>query len=99
MILIGPFEAIELVSLFFSIIAFVFAYRAYKIGGSDHISKKFWTYFLLIVLFSLLSRIFSNIESLMLMPFFNLLEHFSRIATAVFFLLVAKYTLKGELVG
>lgn len=99
MILIGPFEAIELVSLFFSIIAFVFVYKAYKIGVNDAVSKKFWAYFLLIVLFSLLSRLFSNIESLMLMPFFNLLEHLSRIATAVFFLLVAKYTLKGELVG
>ena len=96
---IGPFEAIELVSLFFSIVAFIFVYKAYKIGVSDHISKKFWTYFLLIVLFSLLSRLFSNIEALAFMPFFNLLEHLSRIATAVFFLLVGRYTLKGELVG
>lgn len=99
MILIGPFEAIELVSLFFGIVAFVFVYRAYKIGASDHISKKFWTYFLLIAMFSLLSRLFSNIESLAFMPYFNFLEHLSRVASAVFFLLVAKYTLKGEFVG
>jgi len=99
MILIGPFEAIELVSLLFSIIAFIFVYKAYKIGGSDHISKKFWTYFLLITIFSLLSRLFNNIEALAFMPYFNFLEHLSRTVAAVFFLLVAKYTFKGEFVG
>ena len=96
---IGPFEAIELVSLLFSIIAFAFAYKAYKKGVNDAISKKFWTYFLLIVLFGFLGRLFSNIESLIFMPYFNLLEHLSRVAAAVFFFLVAKYTLKGELIG
>ena len=97
--LIGPFEAIEFVSLTFSLIAFAFVCRAYKAGISDHISKKFWTYFLLIVLFGFLGRLFSNIESLIFMPYFNSLEHLSRVAAAVFFFLVAKYTLKGELIG
>ena len=30
--LIGPFESIEIVSLLFSIIVFIFVYRAYKEG-------------------------------------------------------------------
>ena len=97
-VLIGPFEAIEIVSLVFSIIAFAFVYRAYKKGVNDAISKKFWTYFLLIVLFGLLGRLFSNIEEVAFMPYFNLLEHLSRISAAVFFFLVAKYAFKGELV-
>ena len=97
--LIGPFEAIELVSLLFGLIAFMFVYKAYKNGINDSISKKFWTYFLLIVLFSLLSRLFSNIEALAFMPYFNLLEHLSRLAAAVFFLLVGRHTLKGDIVG
>ena len=96
---IGPFEAIELVSLLFSIIAFAFVYKAYKKGVNDAISKKFWTYFLLIVLFSLVSRLFSNIEALAFMPYFNLLEHLSRVVIAVFFVLVGRHTLKGDLVG
>ena len=95
-ILIGPFEAVELVSLVFSVIAFLFAYIAYKIGIKDTVSKKFWTYFLLIVMFSLLSRLFSNIESLAFMPYFNLLEHLSRLAAAFLFLLVGRHTLKGD---
>ena len=96
---IGPFEAIELVSLLFSIIALAFVYKAYKNGVNDAISKKFWTYFLLIVMFSFLGRLFSNIEEVAFMPYFNLLEHLSRIAVAIFFFLVAKYTFKGEIVG
>lgn len=96
---IGPFEAIELVSLVFGAIAFIFVYRAYRYGISDTVAKKFWTYFLLIVVFSLLSRLFSNIESWAFMPYFNLLEHLSRAASAVFFLLVARHALKGEIVG
>ena len=96
-ILVGPFEAIELVSLAFSIIAFIFAYKAYKEGITDSVAKKFWTYFLLIVLFSLVSRLFSNIESLAFMPYFNLLEHLSRVVIAVFFVLVGRHTLKGDL--
>ena len=98
-ILIGPFEAIELVSLVFSVVAFIFVYKAYKIGISGTISKKFWAYFLLIVLLSLLSRLFNNIEDLAFMPYFNLLEHLSRLATAVVFVLVGRHTLKGDLVG
>ena len=96
---IGPFEAIEIVSLLFSIIAFAFVYKAYKKGVNDAISKKFWTYFLLIVLFGFLGRLFSNIEEVAFMPYFNLLEHLSRIMSAVFLFLVAKYTLKGEIIG
>ena len=97
-VLIGPFEAIEIVSLVFSVVAFIFVYKAYKIG-INHISKKFWTYFLLIVLFSLISRLFGNIEELAFMPYFNLLEHLSRLATAVVFVLVGRHTLKGDLSG
>lgn len=95
----GPFEAIELVSLAFSAISLIFVYRAYREGVSDTVSRKLWTYFLLIVMFSMLIRLFSNIELVVLMPFFNLLEHLSRVAAAVFLFLVAKYTFKGELVG
>ena len=98
MFLIGPFEAIELVSLAFSIITFIFIVKAYKEGFHDSVAKKFWTYFLLIALFSLLSRTFSNIESVAFMPYFNLLEHLSRLATSVVFVLVEKHTLKGRVI-
>ena len=97
--LIGPFESIEIVSLLFSIIVFIFVYRAYKEGIANSVARKFWTYFLLIALFSLLSRLFNNIETLAFMPYFNLLEHLSRLATAVFFVLVGRHTLKGDLIG
>jgi len=97
--MIGPFEAIELVSLVFSIIAFIFVYKAYRGGISDIVSKKFWMYFLLIALFSMLSRLFGNIEEFAFMPYFNLLEHLSRIATAVVFVLVGRHTLKGDIIG
>ena len=95
---IGPFETIELVTLVFSIIAFIFVYKAYKEGIHNSVAKKFWIYFLLIVLFNMLSRLFGNIEELALMPYFNLLEHLSRVAIAIFFVLVGKHTLKGDLV-
>ena len=96
MFLIGSFEAIEVVSLAFSIITFIFIYKAYKGGFHDSVAKKFWTYFLLIALFSLLSRTFSNIESVAFMPYFNLLEHLSRLAASVVFVLVGKNTLEGK---
>ena len=92
---IGPFEAIEFVSLIFSIIAFIFVYRAYKMGVSDHISKKFWTYFLLIALFILLGRLFDNLDDLAFEPYFNLLQHLSSIAVAIVFVLVGKNTFEG----
>lgn len=99
MLLIGPFEAIELVSLLFSLIAFVFIYKAYRIGISDHISKKFWTYFLLIALFVLLGRLFDNLDDLAFEHSFNLLQHLSSIAVAIAFVLVGKNTLEGGLHG
>ena len=92
---IGPFDPIEIASLFISLIAFIFVYKAYKIGVSDHISKKFWTYFLLIALFILLGRLFDNLDDLAFEPYFNLFQHLSSIAVAIVFVLVGKHTFEG----
>ena len=98
-ILIGPFKAIELASLLFGIAAFAFVYKAYKTRANDPVSKKFWTYFLLIALFIMLGRLFDVLDDLAFWPYFNLLQHLSSIPTAVVFLILGKNTLKGDLNG
>lgn len=97
-ILIGQFDAIELVNLAFSIAAFALIYKAYKKEGYGA-SKKFWTYFLLIALFILLGRLFDNLDDLAFEPYFNLLQHLSSIAVAIVFVLVGKNTFEGGLDG
>ena len=97
MIPIGPFDAVELVNLALSLIAFVFVYKAYRKGADDGISKKFWTYFLLIAMLVLLGKIFDNLDDLALKPYFNLLQHLSILGASIAFVLAAKKTFKGEL--
>jgi len=97
--IIGPFELQEIISLLASLIAFMFIYKAYKEGITNSVAKRFWRYFLLIALFNLLSRLFGNIEAFAFMPYFNLLEHLSRLATAVIFLIIGRRTLKGDFIG
>lgn len=94
---IGPFDAIELVNLAVSLIAFAFVYKAYRKGADNHISKKFWMYFLLAASFVLLGKIFDNLDDLAFEPYFNLLQHLSILGAAIVFVLVVRGTLKGEL--
>ena len=93
--LIGPFEATELASLIFSILAFIFIYNAYRRSIADAAAKKIWTYFLLIALFVLLGRLFDNLDDLAFEPYFNILQHLSSIAVASVFVLVGKSTFEG----
>lgn len=94
---IGPFDAIELVNLGVSLIAFVLIYKAYRKGADDGISKKFWMYFLLIAILVLLGKVFDNLDDLAFEPYFNLMQHLSSVAAAAVFMLVTRKTLKGEL--
>jgi len=96
---IGPFSLSELVNLAFSIVAFVFVYKAYRKGANDAAARKFWTYFLLIAVIVLLTRIFDTLDDLAFGPYFNLLQHLSSIAVAAVFLLAGKNILKGGLHG
>ena len=96
---IGQFDAVELVSLAFAIVSFMFVYRAYRNGIRDDTSRKFWTYFLLIALFILLGRLFDNLDDLEFGPYFNLLQHLSSIVVAIAFVLVGKKTFEGDLSG
>ena len=96
---IGPFSLSELVNLAFSIVAFVFVYKAYRKGANDAAARKFWTYFLLIAAIILLAKIFDTLDDLAFEPYFNLLQHLSSIAVAAVFLLAGKNILEGGLSG
>ena len=98
-ILIGPFDAIELVNLAFSLIAFIFVYKAYRKDINNAFAKKFWTYFLLIAAFVLLGKIFDNLDDLAFEPYFNLLQHLSILGSSIVFVLAARNTMKGEVNG
>ena len=93
---IGPFDTIEVITLIFNMIAFLFIFKAYLIGIDTPATKKFWGLFLLIAFFVLLNRIFTNLEALALKEAFNLMEHFSTLIAAVILAFVAKNALKGE---
>ncbi|MBI2541328.1 hypothetical protein HYV80_01285 [Candidatus Woesearchaeota archaeon] len=95
----GPFDAIELASLVFSIIAFVFVFKAYRKSANDAVARKFWVYFLLIALLIMLGRLFDNLDDLAFEPYFNLLQHLSSVAVAIVFVLVGKNILEGGLHG
>ena len=96
---IGPFSLSELVNLAFSIVAFVFVYKAYRKGANDAAARKFWTYFLLIAAFVLLAKIFDIIDDFAFESYFNLLQHLSSIFVAVVFALAGKNILKGGMRG
>ena len=99
MIPIGPFDAVELVNFAFRLIAFIFVYKAYKKDVNNTISRKFWTYFLLIAAFVLLAKIFDIIDDFAFESYFNLLQHLSSIFVAVVFALAGKNILKGGMRG
>lgn len=97
MIPIGPFDAVELVNLAFSLIAFAFVYKAYRKGADEGISKKFWMYFLLTASFVLLAKLFDNLDDLAFEPYFNLLQHLSILGASIVFVIIARSASKGEL--
>ena len=80
------YDIIELVTLVFSIVAFVFIYKAYRKSKSSQTPRKIWTYFFILSIFLLLNRIFTNIEVFFYMDLFNTLEHLSILIASVVFL-------------
>ena len=87
------FDAIELITFVFALIAFILILIAsFK---STQKSKKLCIYFLVISLFILLNRIFTNIEALFFRDFFNLLEHLCIVAAALTFIFMAWLAYKG----
>ena len=97
--LIEQLNTIEVLNLVVSIIALIFIYKAYKKGMINHVSKKFWTYILLIGIFLFLAMAFNVAEDAAFAPYFNLLQHLSRLVTASIFVFLGKSTLKGGLSG
>ena len=87
--LIGPFDAIEIITFAFNLIAFFFIYRAYVTVIDNPEIKKFWRLFLLISFFFLLNRFLTNIEAIGAKDFFNVLEHISALAAGALFVFAA----------
>lgn len=92
---IGPFDTIEVITFAFNLAAFFFIYKAYisSIGGPE--IKRFWRLFLLIAIFFLLNRFFTNIEAIGARDFFNLIEHMSTLVAGLLFVLVVRNISKG----
>ncbi len=85
------FDVIELITFVFAFIAFIFIIMAYFMQKQQ---KKLPGGFLVISLFVLLNRIFTNIEALFFRDFFNLLEHLCIAAAALTFVFMAWLTYK-----
>ena len=92
---IGPFNTIEIITFVFNLIAFLFVYKAYTTVIDNPEIKKFWKLFLLIAVFFLLNRFFTNIEGVLLGDIFNLLEHISVLIAGLLFVLVVINVSKG----
>ncbi len=87
------FDIIELITFVFALIAFILILIAYFKRRQK--SKKLWIYFLVISLFILLNRTFTNIEALFFRDFFNVLEHLCVVLAALVFVLVSWRAYKG----
>ena len=83
-----PFETIELVTLLFSAISFVFVFGAYMQSRWPISSKKVWTYFLMISIAILANRVFTNIEALFFEDVFNIFEHTTILIISLMFLYI-----------
>ena len=92
---IGPFDTIEIVTFVFNLIAFFFIYKAYVTVIDNPEIKKFWKLFLLISVFFLLNRFFTNLEAIGLRDIFNILEHISILVAGAVFMLVVINVSKG----
>jgi len=92
---LAVFDAIEVVTFVFSLIAFIFILKAYLGQTQTRTSKRLWTYFLIIASLILLNRIFTNIEALFYRDIFNLLEHLSIVVAAIAFVYITRATNKG----
>ena len=75
-------EIIEIITLLVSLVAFLIIFNI----KSNQLPK----YFVLITVFVLLSRFFTNIELFVFPYFFNILEHLSVVVVAFLFIKVAK---------
>ena len=92
---IGPFDAIEIITFAFNLISFLFICKAYYASTDNPEIKKFWKLFLLIAVFFLLNRFFTNIEAIGLIDIFNVLEHVSILVAGLLFVFVVINVSKG----
>jgi high-affinity Fe2+/Pb2+ permease len=85
-------DVIEIVTLAFSFVAFIFVMITYQGISTKSRSKYIAKFIFLGVGFILANRVFTNVEALGLNTMFNFMEHLSIMIAAGIFLYIVWYT-------